>query len=266
MEVSEFIAALRAQGELMAVAAGGVEPTAPVPTCPDWTVRDLLLHTGGVHRWAATIVGQACAEPVGLARPQDIVADLPSDAALVDWFADGHAALVRTLETAPPDLDCWTFQPAPSPLAFWARRQTHETAIHRVDAETAAGGTAAAGTVTPVKAEVAADGVDELLTGFLARNRRLRRDTEHTIGVHVTDVDRHWLVRIGPDAPRTERSGIPVDSVDSVDTVDAEATVSGRAEAVYLALWNRQPLSTLTITGDDRLLADWARCVRVRWS
>jgi uncharacterized protein (TIGR03083 family) len=254
MEVSEFLAALNEQGQLMAAAAAGVEPTAPVPTCPDWQVRDLLLHTGGVHRWAATIVGEARAAPVGVGRPQDIVAELPSDAELVDWFRDGHAALVRTLETAAPELRCWTFQPAPSPLAFWARRQTHETAIHRIDAE------AAAGALTPVNAEVAADGVDELLTGFLSYNRRLRRDTERTLGVHATDTGRHWLVRIGPNAPRTERATGPLAAEAT------EATVSGTAEALYLALWNRQPLSTVVVTGDESLLSDWTQAVRVRWS
>ena len=29
---------------------------APVPTCPGWTVRDLVAHQGMVHRWAAALV------------------------------------------------------------------------------------------------------------------------------------------------------------------------------------------------------------------
>ena len=29
---------------------------APVPTCPGWTVRDLLAHQGMVHRWATAVV------------------------------------------------------------------------------------------------------------------------------------------------------------------------------------------------------------------
>src|SRR4029450_13488361 len=67
-------------------------------------------------------------------------ADPPGDDALVGWFRAGHATLVDALSAADPALDCWTFLPAPSPLGFWARRQAHETAIHRVDAQGPAGG------------------------------------------------------------------------------------------------------------------------------
>src|SRR5260370_27003394 len=62
----------------------------------------------------------------------------PADDVLLDWFRDGHASLVRALAAADPDLKCWTFMAAPSPLVFWARRQSHETAIHRVDTQQAA--------------------------------------------------------------------------------------------------------------------------------
>ena len=131
MRVSDFLAELRDQGALMSAAACAAALTDPVPTCPGWTVRELLLHTGGVHRWATTIVGERRQEPVPL-RPPETVPDPAT------WFATGHAALLRTLEAAGP-LVCWTFQPAADPLLFWARRQAHETTIHRVDAELAAG-------------------------------------------------------------------------------------------------------------------------------
>jgi uncharacterized protein (TIGR03083 family) len=247
MEVSDFLASLREQGELMSAAAANAELTAPVPTCPGWQLRDLLLHTSGVHRWAATIVGEARAERIE--QSQDSVDELSADSDLRDWFADGHAGLVRTLAGANPDLDCWTFQPAPSPLAFWARRQVHETAMHRVDAETAAG------LPTTVQPELAADGVDELLTGFLPYNRRLRQDDERTVAIRATDTDTHWLLRIGPGRAHTERVAGPV---------DAEAVVSGPAEALYLALWNRKPLTGVTISGDRSLMEGWSKAVQVR--
>jgi uncharacterized protein (TIGR03083 family) len=245
MEVSDFLASLREQGELMNAAAAKAELTDPVPTCPGWQLRDLLVHTSGIHRWATIIVGEAHTERID----QDVVDKPPADPDLRDWFADGFAALVRTLEGADPDLDCWTFQPAPSPLAFWARRQVHETAVHRVDAEIITGGLP-----TTIKPELAADGVDELLTGFLPYKRQLRKDIEHTVAVRTTDTDTHWLVRIGPERPRTERVTGPV---------DAEAVVSGPAEALYLALWNRKPLTGVTISGDQSLMAGWPDAVRV---
>src|SRR5207253_4063893 len=63
---------------------------------------------------------------------KELIHKWPADAALLAWFRDGHAALVGTLESAPPDLKCFTFLPAPSALAFWARRQAHETGIHQI--------------------------------------------------------------------------------------------------------------------------------------
>ena len=118
---------------------------------------------GGVHRWATGYVADARTEvwEVGL---DEVVGAWPDDAELADWLRHGCDALAAALAAAPPDLECWTFLPAPSPLAMWARRQAHETAIHRVDAELAAG-TA----VSPFTPAFAADGVDELLTCFVPR-------------------------------------------------------------------------------------------------
>lgn len=35
-------------------AAGGDAPL--IPSCPDWTMSDLVLHLGGVHRYVARIL------------------------------------------------------------------------------------------------------------------------------------------------------------------------------------------------------------------
>jgi uncharacterized protein (TIGR03083 family) len=252
MEVSSLIDALREQGGLTTAAAQATPLDTPVPTCPGWTVSDLLRHTGGVHRWAATIVGEARPEPISLDQPHEIDPDLPGEEGLVDWYAAGHAALVAALSTAPADLDCWAFmRTAPSPAAFWARRQAHEATIHRIDAESAAGHRSTIG------ADLAADGIDELLTGFLPRNRKLRAEADTTLLVLATDVDRKWLVRIGSERPQAApaRPGEV-----------ADATVSGPAETVYLALWNRSPLTEVTTTGDTGLLDLWVDKVQVRWS
>jgi uncharacterized protein (TIGR03083 family) len=256
MDVPSLIDALRSEGQLLGDAAARAELTAPVPTCPGWTVRDLLLHIGGVHRWAATVVGQARPGPIDIDQPYDIADELPTDDELLDWYRTGHAELVHTLTQAPPDLACWAFLPAPTPLAFWARRQAHETTVHRVDADSATG----PGTSAPVPATLAADGIDELLTCFVSgRNRRLRSRTDRTLHVHAKDVDQHWLVRIGWDTPTASR-------VDG--TVPADDSVSGSAEDLYLALWNRTPWDTLTVTGGpaDRLADRWASGVHVRWT
>jgi uncharacterized protein (TIGR03083 family) len=251
----ELIDTLSAQGRLLADTADGADLTADVPTCPGWTLRDLLLHIGGVHRWAATVVRERRAGPIDIEQPYDIVAELPGDDGLVAWYRAGHAGLVATLRAAPADVACWSFLPAASPLAFWARRQAHETTVHRVDAEAAAGRAP-----TPVDPSVAEDGIDELLTCFVAgRNRRLRDETGWTLRVDATDVAARWLVRVGPDLPMAERV---------TTAVPADVVASGDATAVYLALWHRAPWAELAVTGwpEAELARRWASGVHVRWS
>jgi uncharacterized protein (TIGR03083 family) len=250
MDLTGFVPALRAAGEHLASAAERAGPGAAVPTCPGWTVRDLVLHTGGVHRWAATTVREARTKPLALAQPQDIEPDLPGDGDLVDWFSDGHRALVEAIEKAPEDLACWSFLPAPSPLLFWARRQTHETTIHRYDAESAAGAP------TELDPEVASDGVDELLAGFVARpSGRLRSAEPVTVAFRATDTGRRWRLRIGEG---------PVQVTE--DEERAATVVEAAAARLYLALWNRIPITGLPVTGAEEPLRHWPELVRVRWN
>lgn len=252
MDVSTWIEAGADQAARLVDAAKTAGLAAAVPTCPGWAMRDLLLHTGGVHRWAATIVGEARSEPLGLAEPQDIVATLPTDAALIDWYADSHAMLVAALRAAPADLACWTFmRTTPNSLGFWARRQAHEVTIHRIDAESAAGRR------TAVDPELAADGIDELLTGFLPRNRKLRTEAEHRVLISADDAGRHWLAQVGPDRPRASEISAPE---------PADTSISGAAAELYLALWNRASWDGLTVRGDADLQRRWAESVQVRWS
>jgi uncharacterized protein (TIGR03083 family) len=245
MNVSEHVDALAREGARLEDVAARTDLDARVPSCPGWTARDVVQHTGEVHRWAAKIVRNALTE-----SPEEPVV-YPPDAELLGWFHDGHAALLETLSNAPPDLQCFTFLPAPSALAFWARRQAHETAIHRVDAETAAG---AVSTFPP---EFATDGVDELLYGFASRKRSkaLPIDTPRTLRLHATDTDRTWTVVLQPDGIRV------VDGVDGAD-----CAVSAPASDCYLLLWNRRDLDGMKTEGEPSVVALWRDTHRVRWS
>ena len=210
-----------------------------MPACPDWAVRDLVHHLGRVHRWATAFVAG------GYMRPGDVEFDtvggaLPDDADLVDWIVAGHGALVETLAGAPADLECWSFLPAPTPLAFWARRQSHETAVHRTDAEQAAGRV-----VTPFTPAFAADGLDELVTGFLPRRLRSAQQPA-SIRVACTDEPAQWLVTIGPERPST-----------ASEPPDADCTVRGRAEDLYLALWKRRGTGSLLVDGRPEVLGSF---------
>ena len=251
MNVSEHLDNLASAGPRLAGAAGAAGPDAPVPTCPEWVVRDLVRHQGGIHRWATGYVAGPRRE-MWEADLDEIVGTWPSDADLLGWFAEGHANLVGALADADPDLLCWTFLAAPSPLQMWARRQAHETTVHGIDAELAADWEPAA-----IPADFAADGVDELLTCFITRPfSKLRAQTNQRLGISSTDAAGDWLVAIGPDGP-------PVTSRGAADSADC--VVTGRAEDLYLALWNRRATDVLTVEGDHRVLDLFRDKVHVRW-
>jgi uncharacterized protein (TIGR03083 family) len=269
MDVAAHIGELRTNGELLAAAADRAGLDRAIPPCPGWQMRDLLQHIGMVHRWAAANVTRANGRAMTDDEQREAVGPYPADAQLTGWFRDGHAALVRALAAAGPDVPCWTFLPAPSPLAFWARRQAHETTIHRVDAESADGA------ITPVAAPLAADGIDELLTGFAPRARyRLRADPPRTLAVHATDTGTgsaaagagapqaaparagDWVVRAGPERVETfRRSGA------------ADCVIRGAAADLYLLLWNRrESIDGVEMTGDPAVLTWFREKLRVRWS
>ena len=136
--------------------AGGADLSAPVPSCPDWDLARLVLHLGDVYNWVGTIVGGALLEPPAdlPRRPEGI--DPP------DWTADRLTRLLTALRDSPDDALMWNLGPErPSSAAFWRRRQLHETAIHRADAELTAGVP-----VSPLDPDIAADTVSEVFTIF----------------------------------------------------------------------------------------------------
>jgi len=275
-DVPGYVGALRRQGELLAGAAQRAGLAAGVPSCPGWAVRDLLKHLGYVRRWATGIVVAGLTRPVG-ASEDEILSQGPTDADLPGWFREGHAALVQALNAAGPDLNCWAFLAAPSPLAHWARRQAHETAIHRVDAEQAAASTAgqpstvagqrvsmagraAPGDGTSFDPAFAADGVDELLMGFVARSVRRGNwaGLDGSLAVHADDGTAggaDWLIAGGQDAPGVSRG-----------TGRADCDVTGPASELYLMLWNRGPADRLRVTGDPGVLAAFGRALQITWS
>lgn len=246
MKVADYVARLREHGAALASAAELAGLDRAVPTAPGWTVRDLVGHTGGVHRWALEFVKGRTDPPAdsNLATP-------PGDGGLMPWFTDGYEELASALDRASPELDCWTFFPAPTPLAFWARRQAHETAVHRIDAESAAGTTSVFDTTFAV------DGIDELLLGFFARPKgRLVTDPPRTLGVQVTDgrPGDEWQLTIRPTGREVSR-GIS----------RGDCVISGPADAVYRVLWNRGDAATVEISGNTKVFDLWRAKAHVTW-
>jgi uncharacterized protein (TIGR03083 family) len=261
VEIAEHIASLERDGQLMVAAAERAGLRAAVPSCPGWQVRDLLRHQGYVHRWAGRYVAEQLSERVPRLTEAELLADGPPDDELLDWFRAGHAALVSSLRAADPGMKCWTFLDAPSSLAFWARRQAHETAIHRVDAELAQGG------LSPVGAEFAADGIDELIMGFCGRDATGLTDAQRAevqrLQVQVTDADGEWQVELTEEGKcaATVRRGSGHGS--------ADCTLTGPAAGLYLVLWNRaEPgaAAEVSVGGDAAVLRAWRDSMRVTWA
>jgi uncharacterized protein (TIGR03083 family) len=255
VEIEEYVAALDRDGVLLADAAEDCGLNARVPACPGWQVRDLVRHQAYVHHWAARHVRDQLPEIIDEATEADVLGGGPPDAELVAAYRAGHAALLRTLRGAAPDTACATFMPARSPLAFWARRQGHETAIHRYDAQSAG----SAGPPDPAgafAADFAADGIDEVIMGFTPRMRRLRGGT-WSLAVRPTDDRGRWHVRPGPGKTEVSRADAAADCV-----------LSGPAAGLYAFLWNRCTArdAGIEVTGDASILATWTSSACVKWS
>jgi uncharacterized protein (TIGR03083 family) len=242
VQITDLIDQLAADGTLLATAAEHAGWDAPVPTL-DWTVRELVTHVGGVHRWAADIVTTASPD-IGTAAAA-AVGTGPGEEDLLDWFLAGHAALVTALSEAPADLAAAAFLPAGSPLEFWARRQAHETAIHRADAQ------GADGADTSFAADFAQDGIRELVQGF-ARRKSNTIAQPGTILLAAADGP-SWTLTFGGERIAAE----------AVASEDPTVTVCGNSSELYLWLWNRP--SAATVEGDESVAALWHDTVKVRW-
>jgi uncharacterized protein (TIGR03083 family) len=249
MEIDEHLDTLHRQGELLAETAAAADLDIDVPTCPGWTVRDLVRHVGGVHRWATTHIVEQRETLMGKAEEDALMARYPAgDDELFDWYRAGHRTLIESFEKADPAVPYWSLLPAPTPLAFWVRRLTHETTMHRVDVQNATG---AVDTVAP---ELAADGIHELLHGFFSISHRPRCETSYSLHVHATDSDGEWLIQGGPD-------GLTVTD----EHAKADFAVRGPVDDLYRLLWNRRGTDGLEVFGDPSVLDLWRGSAQVHW-
>ncbi|MGA8211032.1 MAG: maleylpyruvate isomerase family mycothiol-dependent enzyme, partial [Nocardioidaceae bacterium] len=177
-----------------AVAVGWSDPRSPVPGCPGWSVRELVLHLGNMHAWAATIVetGRCAAEQNDAPRsPRSSRGARANRAA--QWYRGKAEDLYEVLRHAPPAQPCWTVVDPDGVAGFWARRQLHETTVHLVDLDSACG---RATVLDPV---VCADGVDEVLAVLLPGRSRQGRPVllDRPLALVATDTPDRWLLTPG---------------------------------------------------------------------
>jgi uncharacterized protein (TIGR03083 family) len=239
-----FCEAASAEIALMAAAVSDVSDTAAeVATCPGWTVADLAAHIGGIHRWVTAIV--ASQAPSRLPFPE-VAPESSSADDLAEWLTAGAGPLLESLRAAGPVTPVWTWGPGRT-SGWWARRMVHETAVHRADAELAAG--IAAPVIDPV---VAADGIDEFLFNLPSARRPYKHlaslPTGASLHLHATDADGEWLIRFTESGIAWERG-------------HAKATVAVRGPVALLLLftYGRVPGADerFAVFGDASVLDDW---------
>jgi len=209
------------------------DPASTVPSCPGWTVRDLVAHLGNVHAWAEQIV-----------RSNDPnLDDLQPDGDLATWYAARADRLRATLAAVDPARPTWNFVGQGEVAAFWIRRQLHETTMHTVDLDLACGAE------PQIDPGVAEDGVLETFEVFGPRmvRRGAGAELEAPVVVSAADTGAAWtLVPVPGAAPRIASPDEQVASAGSVE---------GSASDLLTALWKRTSPASLTLTGDQDVLA-----------
>ena len=225
------------------------DPSARVPSCPDWNADDLVWHLGHVQwSWARVVTGRPVTRGPDLELPERPV----DRRGLLAFAEESSRALVEALGDADPADEAWTWAPEQS-VGFTYRRQAHEAAIHRVDAEQTAGVD-----TTLLDAALAADGVAELI-GVMYGGHPSWGDfapLDHHVAIDLTDTGTRLWVQLGhfsgtdPEGGASYADEPDVALVDEPDGAEPDAVVRATASDVDLWLWQRRDDSGIAVTGD----------------
>lgn len=226
----------------------GVDESTAVPTCPDWTLRQLFRHVGRGDRWAAQIVRDRLDTYLdprtveGGKPPPD-----PADA--ISWLRGGAQRLVDAVELTGVETQVWTFL-GPRPANWWIRRRLHEVAVHRADAAIALGSDF---TLAP---DIAADGITEWLERVAIQagdqGAALPLEDGTTLHLHATDPG---LGEAGEWTAAVEEGRITW----SHEHGKGSAALRGGATELLLAILRRRPLADtgVALFGDEAVWERW---------
>ena len=247
----DYVSHLARESARFAAAVAEAVPAAPVPTCPEWDVDDLLWHLAEVQWFWGTIVRQALQAP----PPAEIRPERPaSRSELASFYAAVSAELASALGSAAPQDPVWTWS-GDHTVGFVRRRQAHEALIHRIDAELTIGSR------TPMDPQLSDDGIDEALRvmyGHAPDWATFSPSGAGVIRLRAADTGSTWLVSPGRLTGTDPDDSTPVDEacLDVADDrgAEAEATLTGSAADLDCWLWRRPTIATLEPAGDHRLL------------
>jgi uncharacterized protein (TIGR03083 family) len=223
---------LRRDGVGLADAAEAAGLGTDVAPCPGWSVGDLVWHTGEVLSFWSDVVAHRWRDPSGYVEPER-----PADAELVGWFRTAVDRAVAVLGEPDPGEAAWSWAPGGGTVGWVVRRMAQEVAVHRWDAEHAAGRRWA------IDAELASDGIDEFLEHYTGDVAEGAAPLDGSVHLHCTDVEGEWLVTepdvAGPLAVRREHA-------------KGDAALRGPAASLLLLLWRRAPADdpSVEVIGD----------------
>jgi uncharacterized protein (TIGR03083 family) len=237
-----FLTRLRSDAARITEIAG-TDLDADVPPCPGWTVRDAVVHTAEVYSHKV-----ACMRLPGGPQTLDDWQHGPAEGQdAVQWFGERFGELVEEFEERGAAAPAYTWYEPDQTVGFWFRRMAQETAVHRVDVESAFAA------ITPVADDLAVDGIDEVLDWFLAYQADdVGPDGPGRGTVAVRTGDHIWRVTLNAD-----------DVVLSREPGPADAVVSGEPSELLLWLWGRRPDSAVLLEGDSDLLKGFRERLRV---
>lgn len=230
----DLLGAIRRDCERFYRAASAADPARPVPSCPGWTIAELVWHLGETHWFWATVVEARASGPEEVERGAP---ERPTDHDdVVTWGRSQADRMIGLLESTPDDVAVWTWALDESDrnVGFIRRHQVQEAAVHRWDIQRAA-----TGEPQPIEPDAASDAVDEVLAITLPWGVRADRPLPGSVHVHCTDTEGEWFVH--PDG--------------RVEAVHAKGDVAvrGTASDLLLALYARVPLGDLEVIGDSSL-------------
>ncbi len=254
LEYPTYLDHIRAESARFRAVLADCDPSARVPTCPDWDAADLLWHLAKVQLFWAKVVRHRPASPDDPEIGEEDAAQRPeSYAELLDAFDDYSHALATELDRAGPEAEAWHWS-GDRRVGTSYRRQAHEAAIHRIDAELTAGLP-----VSPLDAALADDGVAEVLGVMYggAPEWGTFTGSGETIAVRMTDTGTDLLVELGKFSGTDPDSGKSYEDEDDIDLVEGGAepvaTVSGTAADLDTWLWKRDPSLSLGFDEGDRI-------------
>ncbi|MEC9202767.1 MAG: maleylpyruvate isomerase family mycothiol-dependent enzyme [Actinomycetota bacterium] len=225
-----YLAHLAADGRAL-IAAVEAAPDARVAACPEWTNTGLAEHVATV--WNFAIAQVESGDPSGPQRPSSDPDESMSN--LLD-------RAVAVLSDADPDAPAWNWTDDQR-SGWWCRRMAHEASVHRWDAQEAAQ------TIEPIDADLATDGITELIEVGLRFRPRGGWDLEYPNGslhLHRTDGEGEWLL-----------TAVDGELVATFEHAKGDAAARGTASDLLLYLWGRGR-ATLECFGDEELLDAWA--------